>query len=40
VTVDLDNEMLEVRFNGNKMTPATLLQTVSKLGFQGNIKGR
>jgi hypothetical protein len=40
VTVDLDNELLEVRFDPHKMTPQTLLQTVGKLGFQGKIKGR
>jgi hypothetical protein len=40
VTVDLDNELLEVRFDPNKTTSATFLQTVGKLGFQGKIKGR
>jgi hypothetical protein len=36
--VDLDSELLEVRFDATKMTSATLLQTVGKLGFQGKIK--
>jgi hypothetical protein len=38
VNVDLDSELLEVRFDASKMTTATLLKTIGKLGFQGKIK--
>jgi hypothetical protein len=38
VTVDLDSELLNVRFDAGKTTPTKMLQAVGKLGFQGKIK--